>query len=127
MNDRTADATAVEALERRRVAAMVAADTDTLDALLHDDLVFGHTSGHADDKATYLGKLTAGSVTYHDAEHRIETVRVFGDTALVTGHLRIRAELATGSRQLNVVALTAWTLDGGRWRMVAHHPTVVDV
>ena len=127
MNDRAAYATSVEALECRRVAAMVAADIDTLDALLHDDVVFGHTDGHADTKATYIRKLAAGSVTYHDAEHRIENVRVFGDTALVTVHLRMRAELATGSRQLNVVALTVWTLDGSHWRLVAHHPTVVDV
>ena len=106
---------------------MVAADIDTLDGLLHDDVVFGHTDGHADDKNTYLAKLAAGAVRYHEVHHRIENVRVFGDAALVNFHLRMRAELATGTRRLNVIGLTVWTLDMDRWRMVAHHPTVVDL
>ena len=99
---------------------MVAADIDTLDELLHERVVFGHTNGHADDKNTYLGKFRAGAVRYFDPVQQIEKVSVFGGTALVNFHLKMRAELAAGSRQLNVVALTVWTLDEGRWRMVAH-------
>ncbi|MFC0410204.1 nuclear transport factor 2 family protein [Roseomonas elaeocarpi] len=125
MTDRASQTAAVEALERARVAAMVAADTDALDRLLHEDLLFGHTDGHVDSKGTYLAKFRAGAVRYFDADHRIEAVRVFGDAALVNYRLAMRAELASGSRQLNVAALTVWALEQGQWRMVAHQPTVV--
>ena len=105
---------------------MIAADVDMLDDLLHDNLVFGHTNGHADDKNAYLEKLRMGAVRYHDAHHQIEGAKVLGDTALVKSHLKIQVELPNGTKLLNVVALTVWTLTVGRWRMVAHHPTVVD-
>jgi len=126
MTEATSPAAILAGLERKRVAAMVAADIDTLDELLHDDMVFGHTNGHVDDKQTYLAKFKAGAVRYFDTVQQIETVGVFGDTGLVHFHLKMRAELATGSRQLNVVALTVWTQEQGRWRLVAHQPTVVD-
>lgn len=117
---------AVEAAERRRVAAMAAADIETLDALLHPDMLFGHTNGHADDKATYLAKFRSGAVRYLDVAQTIEACRVIDDIGLVTFHLKMRAELATGSRQLNVIGLTVWSESDGGWRLVAHHPTVVD-
>ena len=84
---------------------MVAGDVAALDELLHEDLVFGHTNGHTDDKAAYLQKFRAGRVSYHDASHEVGKVAVLGETALVRIHLKMRAELDTGSRQLNVVCL----------------------
>lgn len=125
MHDETLQTQAVEALERGRVSAMLACDVDALDRLLHDDVVFGHTNGHADDKVTYLDKFRAGTVRYFDADHRIERVRVLGDAALVNFRLTMRAELLGGSRHLDVAALTVWTRRDGRWRMVAHQPTVI--
>lgn len=125
MTDKTSQNQAVEALERGRVSAMVAGDVEGLDRLLHDDVVFGHTNGHADDKDTYLGKFKAGLVRYFDADHRIDKIRVLGDAALVNFRLTMRAELPGGSRHLDVAALTVWTRDKGHWRMVAHQPTVV--
>ncbi|MGI4801116.1 MAG: nuclear transport factor 2 family protein [Janthinobacterium lividum] len=117
----------VGTLERRRIAAMLAADTDALDELLHSDLLFVHTNAHADDKDTYLEKLRSGAVRYFDAEHRIISVKIIGETALASFHLKLRAELASGSRQLNVVGLTVWVLHAGAWQMIAHQPTVTEL
>lgn len=126
MTQPTSHTTPVEALELARVQAMVSADIDALDDLLHDDLVFGHTNGHSDDKGVYLAKFKTGSVRYFDADHRVETSKVLGATALVKSRLSMKAELATGVLQLNVVALTVWVLERDHWRMVAHQPTVVN-
>jgi len=67
MNDLTPSRTAVEAFERRRVAAMVAADIDTLDDLLHDELLFGDTNGRAVNKDIYLKKFKTVTVNYSEA------------------------------------------------------------
>ena len=48
------------ALEDRRCAAMTGADADALAAMLHDDLVYTHSSGVVDDKASYLGAIRSG-------------------------------------------------------------------
>lgn len=116
----------IESLERKRIAAMLEADVATLDALLHADLLFGHTDGHADNKPAYLAKFTSGTVRYFDAQQQISSVRVIDNIALARSHLMMRAELTAGSRQLNVVLLTVWAMEAGSWKMIAHHPTVVD-
>jgi ketosteroid isomerase-like protein len=126
MNEQITPAASVEASERERIAAMVAGDIGKLDQLLHEDLIFGHTNGLYDDKATYLNKFRAGTVRYADPIHQIVKVVVRGDAALVRVHLKMRAELKDRSIPLNVLALTVWSLEQGRWRMVAHQPTTVD-
>lgn len=126
MTQQTSKNTPVEALELARLRAMVAADIEALDDLLHDGLLFGHTNGHSDDKGSYLAKFKAGTVRYFDADHSIDNANVFGPTAFVRSRLSIKVELATGILQLNVIALTVWANEGGRWRMVAHQPTVIN-
>lgn len=125
MTQPTSQTTPAEAFELARVRAMVAADIEALDDLLHDDLVFGHTNGLSDDKTAYLAKFRSGAVRYFDADHRVDTAKVFGATALVKSRLTMKVELATGVLQLNVIALTVWVLDRDHWRMVAHQPTIV--
>lgn len=126
MNPPFPHAASVEMLERQRIAAMVAGDVATLDALLHDRLVFGHTNGHADSKAAYLDKFRSGAVRYTDAAQQIVSVVVQGDTALVHGHLKLTAELKDGRRALNVIALAVWVHNEGSWQMLAHQPTAVE-
>lgn len=127
MNDLRGAAVIVGSLERRRIAAMVAGDVETLDELLHERLRFGHTNGLADDKAAYLAKFRTKAVTYRDADLQVESVSVFDTCALVNSRLSMTADLATGSVSLNVVALTVWIEGSGEWRMVAHRPTVVSL
>ena len=118
---------AIEALERNRIAAMLAADVDALNELLHPDVQFGHTDGHTDDKDTYLAKFTSRAVRYVAADHRIVSVKVIENTALVSAHLILSAELASGYRQMEVVGLTVWITVGDSWKMIAHQPTSINV
>ncbi|MCW4116489.1 nuclear transport factor 2 family protein [Aurantimonas sp. MSK8Z-1] len=127
MTDRNETTQLLEALEYRRVAALVAGDGAALDLLLHDGLVFSHTDGRVDDKPAYLARIRSGAVRYFDAVHVVRQVRVIADAAVVLAHLTMQAELADGLRQLNVVTLTVWAHAEGRWQMMAHQPTVVDV
>lgn len=114
-----------DALERRRIDAMVAGDVATLDGLLHDRLLFGHTNGLADDKAAYLARFRSGAVSYRDADLQIEGVAVFDGCALVTSRLTMTAVLPAGPVPIDVAALTVWVREDGPWRMVAHRPTVM--
>ena len=49
-----ADAKEILALEERRYAAMLAADMGALEPLVHEDLVYTHSSGVVDGKASWL-------------------------------------------------------------------------
>ena len=75
----------IEQLERRRFDAQVAKDLPTLEAIFADDLIYTHSNGHQDDKASYLASIASGQSRYDkvDIEHIV--VRPYNDdrTAIV--------------------------------------------
>ena len=59
--------------------------------MLHDELLYTHSSGLADTKATWLACLRSGKTKYKSAACSDRKVRLAGDTALVTGRAAIEA------------------------------------
>jgi hypothetical protein len=55
------------ALEDKRYAAMCSGDFAALEAMLHDDLLYTHSSGLTDTKATWLASLRSGKTKYKSA------------------------------------------------------------
>jgi hypothetical protein len=73
------------ALEDKRYAAMCGGDFAALEAMLHDELLYTHSSGLTDTKATWLASLRSGKTKYKSAACSDRKVRLAGGTALVTG------------------------------------------
>ena len=115
----------IKSQEHARVAAMLAGDVRELDRILHDDLIYGHTSGLTDTKSTYLAKIENGLVRYLNAETDIKTIRRYSNFALILVHIRMDAMLNEAARVLNSMVMETWLLEGDCWRMIAHHPTAV--
>ena len=82
------------ALEDRRLAAQVAEDFETLEALVHDELVYTHSSGVVDTKASWIESMRTRRTRYRKATASARKVRIFGDTALVTGQADFEAEIS---------------------------------
>ena len=97
------------ALEDKRYAAMCGGDFAALEAMLHDELLYTHSSGLTDTKATWLASLRSGKTKYKSAVCSDRKVRLVGDTALVTGRAAIEAEINGQPRSLRLVFLNAWT------------------
>src|SRR5690242_15984408 len=85
----TAIADQIEALETARYQAMLAGDADTLAPLLGADLVYGHSTGAVDSKATYLAGVRAQTLTYQAIERAATQVQVYGDAAVASGRARL--------------------------------------
>lgn len=75
---------AVLDLEARRCAAVAAGDLDGLTATLAEDYLHVYGSGTTSNRADYVAELEAGPRT-HERENL--AVRVYGDTAVVTGDI----------------------------------------
>jgi len=58
--------------------------------MLHDELLYTHSSGLTDTKATWLAALRSGKTKYKSAACSDRKVRLAGDAALVTGRAAIR-------------------------------------
>ena len=109
------------ALEDKRYAAMCGGDFAALEAMLHDELLYTHSSGLTDTKATWLASLRSGKTKYKSATCSDRKVRLAGDTALVTGRAAIEAEINGQPRSLRLVFLNAWTQTPKGWKFIAWH------
>jgi ketosteroid isomerase-like protein len=114
-----ADAKEILALEDRRYAAMTGGDMKALEALVHDELVYTHSSGLVDNKSSWLESMRSGKTRYRKVVRADEKVRFFGDTALVTGRADIEAEIGGQPRSLKLRYLNAWVKAGGGWKFAA--------
>jgi ketosteroid isomerase-like protein len=112
---------AVRAVEERRVKALVDDDFATLESIFGDDLHYTHSSAVVDDKASFMTALRTGKTKYESVERGPAVVRIYGDTALLTGTavvgLRGRAE------KLSLRYTLLYVKRAGEWKMVAWQST----
>jgi len=119
MSETEIDIAALEALEDRRYAAMLAADLATLDALLHDEMIYAHSTGGMDSKAVYLAALHDKVSIYKRVTRDQQTVRVTGDVGLVFNHVQIEARYKGVDLFLDNRMLAVWLREDGVWRLLA--------
>ena len=113
------DIDGILALETRRYAAMTANDLEALAALLHDGLIYTHSSGVVDSKASYLESLRSGRTRYLAVEQREQAVKLLGDVALVIGSSHIEVDVLGGHKSLDLRSLAAWTKTPQGWQFIA--------
>ena len=106
-------------LEAQRCAAILAADTAALRGLLHEDMIYTHSSGLADTKSSFIDAIASGKFVYRRIENTKESVRLYGDTALVSGQTVIDIDVDGAARRLNLCYLAAWTRTEVGWKFVA--------
>ena len=87
------DAKTVAALDTKYQAAVKANDATTMDQILADDFVLVNGRGKVSSKADLIESARKKEVTYErqDEESGTQKVRVWGDTAVVTALLWIKA------------------------------------
>ena len=112
-------ATDILALEDKRYAAMIAKDETALTKCFSDDLIYVHSSGLVDTKASYIAAIMGGKFRYKQCDRFEEKVRLYGDTALVTGRAVFEAEVEGTPRTLRLRYLNAWTKTAAGWKFVA--------
>jgi len=113
----------IRLLESRRYTAMCEADAKTLDELLADTLVYTHSYGGADSKASYLEGIRSKKWQYRAVERPIEDIQVHGDCAVVTGQVRIELLSSGQPKKLNSRFTNVWVKGRQGWQMVAWQST----
>ena len=81
------DAPAVAALDTRYQAAVKANDWKGMDTILADDFILVTGTGKVFTKADLLAEARSGSTTFEHQEDSLQTVRLWGNTAVVTALL----------------------------------------
>jgi uncharacterized protein (TIGR02246 family) len=81
------DKKAVAALDAEYQAAVKKNDASTMDKILADDFVLVTGSGKIYSKADMINDAQGGKTKYEHNDEKVQTVRVWGDTAVVTAQL----------------------------------------
>ncbi len=113
----------IKRLEDERFRAMVGADEAALKRLLSDQLVYTHSNASVDSKASLIESILSRR-PYQKVERPVEDIRLFGDSAVVSGQARI--ELGGPSpRVLNARYTDVWVKGKDGWQMVAWQSTPI--
>jgi len=86
--------------ETQRFAAQVSQDFGILENVLADDLVYVHSSGLVDTKASFIKSIKDGKLKYLQMTAEEMKVRVYGKTAIITG--TCAAKLLSNAQELNL-------------------------
>jgi len=113
----------IRQLEDRRYRAMCEADAAALETLLADTLVYTHSYGGADSKATYLDGIRSKKWLYRKIERPKENIQMHGDCAVITGQVRIELLSEGKPKTLNSAFTNVWIKGAKGWQMVAWQST----
>jgi len=117
------DAGTIRQLEDQRYRAMCDGDVATLERLLADSLVYTHSYGGADGKASYLEGVRAKKWVYRKIERPKEHIQLHGDCAVITGQVRIELVADGKTKTLNSAYTNVWIKGAKGWQMVAWQST----
>jgi ketosteroid isomerase-like protein len=113
--DEQAVAAAVESLRK----AMVDPDKASLDALVLDDLTYGHSNGLVQDKAAFEDALLSKSSVFVSIDLTAQTVKVVGNTAWVRHTLTATTNDGGKPGTTHLSVLLVWLKQKGQWRLLA--------
>jgi ketosteroid isomerase-like protein len=112
---------AVVDLETRRCAALAIRDPSALSALFTEDYVHCHANGAIQNKAEMLAYTAEHPRT---VEPRNPNIRIFGDTAVITGEMINRVEKQGAEPTLSRLFVTqVASLIDGKWKFVSFQST----
>jgi hypothetical protein len=99
--------------------AMIAADKAKLEALLADQLSYGHSTGQIETKAMFIDVFVSKKTVAKSIVITEPTVAVVGNNAIARHTLAFEYE-ADGKPGLSKPGvLQVWTKDGGAWKLLA--------
>ena len=106
-------------LEDKRFAAMIARDFAALERMVHDELLYTHSSGVTDTKASWIESMKSGKVKYKSVSCSGRQVKFFGDVALTRGRAAIEVDIDGQAKSLRLLFLNAWTRTPQGWKFAA--------
>ena len=98
---------------------MVDPDRAQLEAIVSDDLSYGHSGGKVDTKASFIADLMSGASDFVSIDIADQTLRVSGDVGWVRHTLSARTNDGGKPGQVTIRILQVWHLEGGRWKLLA--------
>ena len=117
----------IDQLDQKWAQAIINGDMKTFDALNADEFFYNRRGGDSFSKADYIAFLTSGDVKVRRAAREEVSVRVYGDTAVVTGIQHVDVTVKGEDRKVDIRYLHVWINGPGGWKLVARQATNLPV
>jgi len=115
----SADDAAVTQAVADLTKAMLAADKSQLEALVADQLSYGHSSGTIQDKAVFVDVIASKKSVYKSINLTDMKVNVVGNDAIVRHTWDGVSESGGKSSTSHIGVLQVWAKQDGKWKLLA--------
>jgi ketosteroid isomerase-like protein len=114
------DNAAVAAAAEKLRVAMIDPTRESLNALVADDLSYGHSGGKVDTKASFIADLLDAKSDFVTIAISDQTIKVVdGQLAIVRHTLAADTNDSGKPGKVTIKILGVWTKQAGQWKLVA--------
>ncbi|MCB0777240.1 MAG: nuclear transport factor 2 family protein [Chitinophagaceae bacterium] len=107
-----------DAVEKLRVA-MIDANKAELESLVAEQLSYGHSGGHIDDKKEFVEKIVSGKSDFVTLDLTEQTISVSKKTAIVRHILSAKTNDGGRPGEVHLRILLIWQKQKGGWKLLA--------
>ena len=111
--DEAAVAQSVESLRK----AMFARDAKQFEALVSENVSYGHSAGRIENKKEFITAALANKSVMKSLAFTDQTIKVTGDKAIVRNTYNGVSELDGKTNTTKIGVLLVWTKEGDTWRL----------
>jgi hypothetical protein len=117
-SDPSAPAAVAAAAEKLRVA-MIDPTPAALNALVADDLSYGHSGGKVDTKTSFVSDLMDGKSDFVTITITEQTIKVIDNVAIVRHTLTADTNDSGKPGKVSIKILGVWQKQGNDWKLLA--------
>jgi hypothetical protein len=108
-------------LAKRKFDWLIQKQRDSLDRLLDDRLMYIHSNGWVQSKQEVIDDMQSGKLVYKQTDLKELKVRLYGNTAVVTGTGRFVGSREANEFDLSLSFTEVYVKKGNRWLLVSRH------
>lgn len=113
--EEAAVAAAVENLRK----AMFARDVKGFEALISENVSYGHSAGRIENKQEFIKAALANKSVMKSLAFTDQTIKITGNNAVVRNTYNAESELDGKPSTTKIGVLLVWTKEGSNWRLYA--------
>jgi hypothetical protein len=109
----------VKAAVDKLTQAMISGNRSELESIVSDQLSYGHSSGHVDDKKSFVEKIASGKSDFVSIDLTEQVIAVSNKTAIVRHMLDAKTNDNNVPGQVHLKVLLVFEKIHGKWILLA--------
>lgn len=120
------DEARIIAADDLRWRAIIGADLQALDVLLHEDFTYTHNTGRIDTRESYLARMGSGVAKYLSEKRSEVSVKIYGHVGLLRSKVVFEQDVSPGPfrRVVESYSLGVWVDSAAGLQIAAYASTL---